>query len=154
MLVLVALSVAIRAEDDENETVPGLVGSYRAGRTTIRRIDPEIAFDWKSDAPDPRLARGPFSVRWSGQLLVREAIPLRLHAFVQGNVAVTVDGRSALSGWREAAGWISGDAIELGLGEKPISITFDSSAKGRDSQALLVVGTLSAGAVAGLFAVL
>ena len=130
VLVLCALSAAIRADDDENDTVPGLVGTYRADRTSIRRIDPEVAFDLKTDAPDPRLARGPFSVRWSGQLLVREAIPLRFHAFVQGNVAVTVDGRSALTGRREAAGWISGDAIELGLGEKPISITFESSAKG------------------------
>ncbi len=123
-------ATAIRADDDENDTVPGLVGTYRAGRTTIRRIDPEVAFDWKSDAPDPRLARGPFSVRWSGQLLVREATPFRFHAFLQGNVAVTVDGRSVLAGRREAAGWISGEAVELGLGEKPINITFDSSSKG------------------------
>jgi mono/diheme cytochrome c family protein/glucose/arabinose dehydrogenase len=129
-LVLAVLSTAIRAEDDENDTIPGLVGTYRAGRTTVRRVDRDIAFDWKTDAPDPRLARGPFSVRWSGQLLVREATPFRLHAFLQGSVSVTVDGRTVLAGRRDGPGWISGDPIEVGLGEKPLAVQFDSSDKG------------------------
>ena len=130
MIVLVALSAALFADEDENDTVPGLAARYRAGGKTVVRIDPDVAFEWKTDSPDPRLPRGPFAARWTGQLLVREGSPFRFHAFLQGKVAVTVDGRTVLAGRREHGGWISGEPVALGFGEKPIEVTFDAAEKG------------------------
>ncbi len=130
MIVLVALSAALFADEDENDMVPGLVARYRAGGKLIVRIDPDVAFEWKTDSPDPRLARGPFAARWAGQLLIREGSPFRFHAFLQGNVAVTVDGRTVLAGRREHVGWISGDPVAFGFGEKPFEVTFDAAEKG------------------------
>src|SRR5579872_6679904 len=103
------------AADDEADTFPGLVGRYRGASKSITRIDPDIAFDWAGDSPDPRLPRGPFSVRWTGQLLIRDATPFRFHAFVQGTVKLSIDGRVVLSGRREQPGWISGKAESIGF---------------------------------------
>jgi len=118
------------AAEDEADTFPGLLGQYRTASKSITRIDPDIAFDWAGDAPDPRLPRGPFSVRWTGQLLVRDATSFRFHAFVQGTVTVSVDGRVVLSGRRERPGWISGKPESIGFGERPIDVQFESTEKG------------------------
>jgi mono/diheme cytochrome c family protein len=130
VIVLLVFSAALYADEDENDTVPGLVARYQAGGKSMVRIDPDVAFEWKTDSPDPRLARGPFSAHWAGQLLIREGSPFRFHAYLQGKVAVMVDGRTVLAGRRDLAGWISGDPVAFGFGEKPFEVMFDAAEKG------------------------
>lgn len=130
VIILVALSAVLVAEEDDNDTVPGLAARYSVGGNAISRIDPAVAFEWKTDSPDPRLARGPFSARWAGQLLIREGSPFRFHAYLQGDVAVTVGGRTVLAGRRELAGWVSGDPVDFGFGERPFEVTFHGAQQG------------------------
>ena len=57
MLGLALLATSTSAADArglpeaDDEYQPGLVGTYVAGGQTIERIDPDIAFDWKTAAP-------------------------------------------------------------------------------------------------------
>ena len=57
---------------------PGaLSGTYFQGmnfdQQILERRDPAISFNWNKEAPDPRMQRTNFSVRWEGSLLTQQA---------------------------------------------------------------------------------
>ena len=53
--------------------VTGLLGTYFSGsdfdRPVLRRLDPQVDFDWGGGSPHPRVPADDFSVRWEGFLL-------------------------------------------------------------------------------------
>lgn len=56
-------------------TVQGLSGDYFAnsdfaGAPVLRRVDPQIDFDWNAASPAPGVPANNFSVRWSGEVKV------------------------------------------------------------------------------------
>ncbi len=120
----VAAAQQQRLPEDDDEYQPGLVGAYTVAGTTVERIDPDIAFDWKGAAPDPRLSAGPFRARWGGNLLVRQPGRYRWHAFLSGTIQVSVGGRRVLTAKSVKPGWASSDEFELGFGEKPLEIRY------------------------------
>ncbi|MCI0512501.1 glycoside hydrolase family 3 C-terminal domain-containing protein, partial [candidate division KSB1 bacterium] len=57
-----------------HQNAPGLLGEYFAnqqcaGTPELRRIDPQIQFEWWENAPLPEFAPDNFSVRWTGELV-------------------------------------------------------------------------------------
>jgi len=120
--ITIAWPAALYAED--TDFLPGLLARYTAGGKNIERIDPNVAFVWQADAPDTRLAEGPFEVTWEGQLLLRRVGRYRIHAFLQGEVDVRLNATQILSGRSRDAAWISGDEYPLTAGELPLEVTF------------------------------
>jgi len=130
MLGLVLLGTGPSAADEEvlsevdDEYQPGLLGTYTSGGHTIERIDPDIAFDWKSSSPDTRLPEGPFRALWRGNLLVRQPGRYRWHAFFSGTIRVRLGGREVLEAESAKPGWKTGGEIELTFGEQPLEIEY------------------------------
>lgn len=103
---------------------PGLVAEYHAGDQSVIRIDPEIGFAWNDDSPDSELSGGPFDAKWQGFLWVKEPTKLRLHASVQGDVAIELKGKKVLEGSSEQPQWQSSEELDLKAGEIPLAVTF------------------------------
>ncbi|HWE94196.1 MAG TPA: PA14 domain-containing protein [Tepidisphaeraceae bacterium] len=81
----------------------GLTGQYFLGTSfqnlVATHIDPAINFKW-SAAPDPALTGGPFSVRWTGQVIPRFS---QTYTFtIRGNVGVRlwVNGKRLVNNWK------------------------------------------------------
>jgi len=71
LLGLVSLpAFAIAANDDDDDSHPGLVARYAVGERDITRIDRDVQFVWGKGSPDMRLPAGPFNAVWSGTLLI------------------------------------------------------------------------------------
>jgi len=121
-------SAAVAQLDDE-DFPPGLLAPYSIAEKTVERVDADVSFLWGEDAPDVRLPRGSFSAKWNGNLLMRRDAKYTFHAYVQGRVRVTVDGKSVLDATRGEAGWVSGEEISLGFGETPLAIDFTKTGK-------------------------
>lgn len=125
IFALLAAGQASLAQDEDFEEFPaGLLARYSAAKKTVRRVDPDVAFVWKDDAPDPRLPRGPFAAEWRGRLLVREPGEYRVHLYLQGEASVDVDGRRVLEASRAADGWVSGSPFRISFGEKQFRIAY------------------------------
>ncbi|MEZ6046152.1 MAG: c-type cytochrome [Planctomycetaceae bacterium] len=128
---ILGLPVAVFSQEDEDAIIfPGLLGSYQeGGQEYFERIDPDIAFDWGTGTPDRRLpSRELFEVDWSGLIIIQQNIPMQFHAWVAGDVKVTIDGEVVLEGTTTEPGWVSGPAQSLQLGEQEIEVHYKRSA--------------------------
>ena len=132
--VFAATTVTAQVNKEE-EFPPGLHAVYESGDRRVERIDPDIAFDWGTAAPDPQLAAGPFDATWTGQLLVRQRGRYRFHVYAQGKIEISVDGKRVVFGRRDHAGWLTGDDVDLTFGEKPLQVVYrrDPAHSGRVS---------------------
>lgn len=126
---LAGFTLAAPPEEDDEEFRPGLVAEYRAGERAVTRIDPDVAFAWDEAAPDARVSAERFEGTWRGFLLVRQEAKHRLHAFVQGEVSVELDGKRVLHGSAKQPQWISGDEFVPGFAERPLVVTFRKTEK-------------------------
>ncbi|MDG1896342.1 MAG: c-type cytochrome [Fuerstiella sp.] len=124
MAIITVPSLSIAQEEDE-DFPPGLLAKYSMDGDTIERVDKTLSFDWGSSAPDQRLSRGKFSAHWSGNLLARLPGTHRFHAFLAGDVSITIDGKSVLSA-SEHWGFASGRAIELTAGDHEIAVSYST----------------------------
>lgn len=123
-LLFASVSIAAPPDEDDEEFRPGLVAEYRVGERAVTRIDPDVAFAWDKAAPDARLSAERFEATWRGLVLIRLEAKHRLHAFVQGDVTVELDGRRVLHGSAKQPQWISGDEFVPGFAERPLVVTF------------------------------
>ncbi len=131
-LVLIALllwpcstALAAPSEDPEDSDFPpGLLATYTAGDVSIQRLDPDIAFDWQTGSPDLRLPPGSFSVNWDGAFLVRNNGAHRFHAYLCGEVEMSLDGETVLKASAEEPKWVTGEATDLSFGEKELEINY------------------------------
>ena len=121
--------LAAPPNEDAEEFRPGLVAEYRVGERAVTRIDPDVAFAWDEAAPDSRLSAERFEATWRGLVLIRLEAKHRLHAFVQGEITVELDGRRVLHGSAKQPQWISGDEFVPGFAERPLVVTFRKTEK-------------------------
>ncbi|MBW3542492.1 MAG: c-type cytochrome, partial [Planctomycetes bacterium] len=122
---LAVMCLPASAQDELDEDFPpGLLARYTAAGRTVERVDPDVAFDWGSAAPDQRLPAGPFAAAWQSQLLVRQPGLYRFHAWLQGEATVEIDGKPVLKTASDKAGWTDGEPFELAFGEKALSIRY------------------------------
>ncbi len=121
-LVLLCPLAAFTQDDDDDELRPGLLATYRAGGVAILQIDRDVAVTTGNSAIDERFPAGPLSVVWDGQILLRTEEKYQFHAFVHGQVVVTVAGKEVFAGVTDGPQWISGPEMVLTFGEHPIQI--------------------------------
>lgn len=128
-LLILALAMAstllspCRAQDEDEDFPPGLLAKYSVGDQSVERIDSVVSFDWGADSPDERLPQGSFSAEWKGNLLVRVPGKHQFHAFVSGDVSVSVDGEQVLEATHQW-GFVSGPEVTLSSGDHKISVTY------------------------------
>src|SRR5690606_4918082 len=128
ILAGLAWSPAARAQFDEDaDLIPGLVARYTAGDRSLERIVVDLSHAWDVEAADPRLPAEPFSATWSGNLLLREEGTYTFHAYLQGDVAIELDGETLLQAQRDEPGWVSGEPVDLDFGLLEFQVTFASS---------------------------
>ena len=102
LMLLVAfcfpMTKVIAADDDDEDSQPGLVAQYTAGGKTIDRIDGDVQFVWGEHGPDARLPAGPFSALWRGVILIRTEGKHAFHLYLDGEATVTLNGKVVISG--------------------------------------------------------
>lgn len=128
LLAFVLIAAPAIAQDDDDEQPPGLLARYQVNQAVVERVDPDIAFQWDTAAPDERLPSGKFTAQWSGTLLLRSADKYRFHAYLQGQVRLQINGQTVLEGAADTPRWISGDEAPLSFGDQPFELTFVKTA--------------------------
>ena len=95
-----------------------------SGTAALTRGDPELAFNWALEAPDPSLPRDGFSVRWSRRIPF-SAGSYRFLAETDGGLRLIVDGQMVIDQWQDAATFATYTAaIELSEGEHEIVVAY------------------------------
>jgi glucose/arabinose dehydrogenase/mono/diheme cytochrome c family protein len=122
---------ARKADAQEDDLRPGLVGAYRSlvnKNAGFARVDRKPAFYLGHSSPDPRLPPGPFEVVWTGTLFVKDSGPVTFEAFVAGEATVEVDGAVVLQGrGKIATARVKGkQKLDRQPGHYPIKIRFRS----------------------------
>jgi len=113
------------AQDDDDELVPGLLAKFTGGGRTSERVVESLSFDWDKLAPDSRLASGPFSAEFSGQLLVQHEGATQWFVYGQGAVEIEVAGQKVLSGKLDQLGWLKGSDATSHIGVQPFKVRFE-----------------------------
>ncbi len=111
------------------QRVPGLRGTYCStmefGGTLIERIDPQINFDWKGDAPMPGIPADRFSIRWEGDIETLNAGTYTFHVRSDDGARLYVDNRLLMDNWRPQAARDTSVSIELEAGRRyPIRLDY------------------------------
>src|SRR5262249_30842831 len=116
-------------ESSDDELASGLRARYRpgSGKPGLVRIDRDLQFQWEDASPDPRIAAGPFEVRWTGKLFVAANAKYRFHLFAAGSARMSIDAKLAIEGTANDATWLSSAEIPLELGHHAIEITYTST---------------------------
>jgi beta-glucosidase len=83
---------------------PGLDASYfpnvdLKGEPTLRRVDPNVNFDWDKVSPAESFPREYFSVKWTGFLIPTESGTYDLSTKSDDGSKVIVDGRQVVDNW-------------------------------------------------------
>ncbi len=118
----------------------GLLGEYfnngsLKGKPVIKRIDPELYFNWAYDPPEPEIEQGndrnEFSIRWTGKLLPPVSGKYRLKFLCDGGIRVYLNGKVVLENWKDPARnmVVSLKSVEIPLqGGKKYDIKIEYSA--------------------------
>ncbi|MCP4849771.1 MAG: hypothetical protein GY899_17680 [Verrucomicrobiaceae bacterium] len=112
-----------------SQRVPGLRGTYCStmefGGTLIERIDPQINFDWKGDAPMPGIPADRFSIRWEGDVETLNAGTYTFHVRSDDGARLFLDNRLLMDNWRPQAARSNSVSIELEAGRRyPIRLDY------------------------------
>jgi hypothetical protein len=103
--------------------------AFNLGSLALTRIDPQVSFDWGTDAPDSLLPPGAFMVRWTGFV----QIPLRtpqddIYRFTvrsDDGVRLWVDERLLVDNWTDHQVTENSGDITLGAGTRvPIMLEY------------------------------
>lgn len=131
-----------------------------SGTPVMRRIDPQVDFDWQTDAPGSKVSADYFGVRWHG----------KVHAAVTGSylfaweyrrwdvgVRITVDGQTVVDTLKDAAQahgegtvYLTGDRwvpieVELAEGKDHAGITLQWRPPGANAPAVIPQSALRTG---------
>jgi hypothetical protein len=67
----------------------------------LSRLDPGIDFDWSTDAPDPKLGRDNFSVRWTGELEAATTEDYYFRTVTDDGVRLWIDDLLLVDNWTD-----------------------------------------------------
>ena len=95
-------SSALRSGDPNSQ--PGLKAEFFSnknleGAPILRRIDPQVNFDWGGNSPAPGVGGQNFSVRWTGELLAPTDGDYRIGASGDDGFRVFLDGKEIVNDW-------------------------------------------------------
>jgi predicted alpha-1,2-mannosidase len=68
---------------------------------SIRRIDPEINFNWGENSPDPAVPPDKFSVRWKAKVRPEETGVWTFYTFTDDGVRLWIDGKKIVNEWHD-----------------------------------------------------
>lgn len=122
-----------QAQSDDDEFKPGLIASYSDGGIDITRIDRQIAFDWTSRKPDPRLTRSEYEVRWDGRLVSQANGDYRLHVYLAGRARVELNGKVVINARSDEPAWFASDPLSLSFAFHSLKVSY-----GRTSDAAVI----------------
>jgi parallel beta-helix repeat protein len=82
----------------------GLMGEYFPGLDLagprVKRLDPQVLFNWEEAAPAPGLPADRFSVRWTGKLRPRYSDVYTFVTYADDGLRLWVDGQLLIDDWR------------------------------------------------------
>lgn len=85
----------------------------------VRRIDPDLDFDWGTSSPHPSIGANTFSARWMAWLTAPTTGSYTLHVTADDGVRVWIDGQLVIDHWQDNPGTpVSGGPIYLGKGRR------------------------------------
>lgn len=101
----------------------GLTGSYFnndqfEGEPLFTQIDDNIDFIWDIDTPDPRLAPGGYSVRWSGYLKAPKTGTYLISGWAKPEITISYEGKEVSKGYNRHHASIKPFEVELEAGKK------------------------------------
>lgn len=98
----------------------GLAGTYYPqmdfSGEPVRRIDPQVAFDWSRSAPMPGVGQDHFAVCWEGELEAQLTEPYALHVISDDRARLWLDGELLIDEWYEHAEALSTAVVNLEAG--------------------------------------
>ncbi len=65
----------------------------------LERVDPTVDFRWEDTAPDPRMRKDTFSVRWTGSVVPRYSETYTFYTQSNDGVRLWVDGKLLIDDW-------------------------------------------------------
>ncbi len=132
LTLLAAICCPLPAVAQDDELTHGLLAELHSGVTaqTVTRVDDVISEKWDGAPGDSLLPLGPFSARWSGQLLVRDDAAYAFHLYVQGRAEVLVDGQRVLMADAAEPRWVSGSPADLEFGFHKLQVTYARTTAG------------------------
>lgn len=82
----------------------GLTGEYfnnpdLSGEPALRRLDPQINFNWVITKPDEKITAYNFSARWTGKLIPTKSFAGFIGTASQDSMRLWIDGRMIIDGW-------------------------------------------------------
>jgi len=107
----------------------GLRGEYLNGadiakaKRVLRRIDPQVRFDWATGNPAPGVTGDNFSVRWTGQLLIPRDGSYAFEVHHDDVGSLTIGGKKIASGSMQSSG-----SADLKAGWVPFKFEFSEKA--------------------------
>lgn len=106
----------------------GLRAEYFEGtelaRPRVARVDAFLDFHWGIRPPDPAVAAGPWSARWSGALRPRLSGRHALHVAADDGCRLWIDERLVLDHWREQTRTERSAEVELAA-ERDVAIRLE-----------------------------
>ena len=99
----------------------GIRGDYFKGMDlrnhTLRRIDPQINFNWGDGEPDPSVGANNFSVRWTGEVEAAFTEKYTFYTNTDDGVRLWVDGKQLVNDWTDHGVEENSGAIDLVAGQ-------------------------------------
>jgi beta-glucosidase len=71
------------------------------GEPVLRRVDKQVDFNWASGAPDPKVPKDHFSVRWSGKITAPVTGQYQFTVATDDGVRLFVDGKRLINWWQD-----------------------------------------------------
>jgi len=111
----------------------GLVAEYfptpDLGGEPVTRTDPQVSFDWGTDAPVEGLPTSGFSVRWRGVLSVPAAGRYRFTTATDDGARLWVDGELVVDAWAGSGPRRESGSAALPVGDVPIRMEVRDDAR-------------------------
>ncbi|MEM7347172.1 MAG: PA14 domain-containing protein [Chloroflexota bacterium] len=93
------------------------------GSPVVTRQDPAISFDWNSGAPDPKVTRDNFSVRWTRSIYM-EAGTYKLRVQHDDGMRIFVNDKSVYDSWKDQRVGYHTPEIEVETGHHTFRVEY------------------------------
>jgi hypothetical protein len=92
--------------------------------TSVSRVDPRIRFEWRWDAPHPRIPADRFSARWEAWVDLPSDGPWTFLTVANDGVRVWVDGLMIIDNWKRNEGALDQETLELQRGLHRVRVEY------------------------------
>ncbi|MHC4252730.1 MAG: PA14 domain-containing protein, partial [Planctomycetota bacterium] len=114
---------------DDDGYVSGLTGEYFEGhdrdpdKLKLKRVDPDVFFDWGNGQPSPEVRRDNFSARWTGEIMAPADGQYVFHIDYDDGFILAIDGKTIGEIWEQTVGSLSCE-VDLRAGWREIRLDY------------------------------